>query len=85
MPSAPNARTSHAWQGATAARIGHEIRHLSGLPIIVSCLGEPAPDMHQKALVVLGNLSSDAFDEESVATKRSRCSRPSSGARARGM
>ena len=26
--------------------------------------------MHQKALVVLGNLSSDAFDEESVATKR---------------
>ena len=54
-------------QGATAARIGHEIRQLSGLPTIVSCLGEPAPDMHQKALVVLGNLSSDAFDDAALA------------------
>ena len=55
--------------GVRATAIGSEIRRISGIPAICECVSESRAEMHQKALVVLGNLSSDAFDENSTATK----------------
>ena len=55
--------------GPDATEIGEHIRTLSGLPIIVEALGDSHAEFQQKMLVVLGNLSSDAFDAKSCRTK----------------
>jgi len=55
--------------GSDASEIGEEVRTLSGLPKIVEALAVDDPEFQQMMLVVLGNLSSDAFDPKSSRTK----------------
>ena len=55
--------------GSDASEIGEEVRTLSGLPKIVEALAVDDSEFQQMMLVVLGNLSSDAFDPKSSRTK----------------
>ena len=55
--------------GSDASEIGEEVRTLAGLPKIVEALTVDDPEFQQMMLVVLGNLSSDAFDPKSSRTK----------------
>ena len=55
--------------GSDASAIGEEVRMLNGLPKIVQALTVDDLEFQQMLLVVLGNLSSDAFDPNSSRTK----------------
>ena len=55
--------------GSDASEIGEEVRTLAGLPKIVQALAVDDLEFQQMMLVVLGNLSSDAFDPKSSRTK----------------
>ena len=55
--------------GPDASKIGEQVRTLSGLPKIVQALAVDDLEFQQMLLVVLGNLSSDAFDPKSSRTK----------------
>jgi hypothetical protein len=55
--------------GSDASEIGEEVRTLAGLPKIVQALAVDDLEFQQMMLVVLGNLSSDAFDPNSSRTK----------------
>ena len=53
-----------------AELIGAYIRESGGIELLVELLADPEPSVHQKALMVLGNLLSDGFDPHSWRTKQ---------------
>jgi len=46
------------------------VRESGAIDMLVSTLCDPCPDVHQRALHIISNLSSDAFDPESSLTKQ---------------
>ncbi|KAL1498546.1 hypothetical protein AB1Y20_013867 [Prymnesium parvum] len=55
--------------GDDGAEIGRVVRAQGGPAILTWLLADPAPEVQQQALMVLGNLCSDSVDRESARTK----------------
>jgi len=51
------------------ARLGHEVRASSGIPLLAWLLADPSIDVQMTALMVLANLCSDSVDYNSRLTK----------------
>ena len=56
--------------GGDAAVLGEFMRESGGVELLLECVADAAPDVHQPALLVLGNLVSGAFEPGSPATKK---------------
>ena len=52
-----------------AAVLAEQMRATGALPSLVRCLEETRPSIHQPALVLVGNLASEAFDPQASLTK----------------
>ena len=56
--------------GEDAAAVGAYIRDSGAVEMLLELVADPVPDVHQKILMVLGNLVSDAVDHQSWRTKQ---------------
>ena len=55
--------------GEDGLRLGREVRQHGGVPLLAWLLSDPVFEVQQTALMVLGNLCSDAVDAHSAQTK----------------
>ena len=56
--------------GEDAALLGEEVRELEGVMVLAWLINDPEVEVQQQALLVLGNLCSDACDPNSYLTKQ---------------
>ena len=56
--------------GEDAAAAGAYVRDSGAIEMLLELVADPVPDVHQKVLMVLGNLVSDAVDHQSWRTKQ---------------
>ena len=56
--------------GEDAAAVGSYIRDSGAIEMLLELVADPVPDVHQKILMALGNLVSDAVDHQSWRTKQ---------------
>ena len=56
--------------GNDGAAVGASVREVGGIPLLGWLIVDPSPLVQQEALLILGNLCSDACDPNSALTKR---------------
>ena len=56
--------------GDAGVELGQQVRSNGGIPLLSWLLADPAPEVQQTSLMILGNLCSDSVDTNSCLTKQ---------------